>query len=64
MVIETAVIVTIIVTGGTLLGYISRLFFASKCTNCDIGCIHVKRNTGQEKRDISNPHLYIGETKS
>lgn len=57
MVIETSVLITIIVTGGTLLGYISRLLFASKCTNCDIGCIHVKRDTAHEKRDISNPDI-------
>lgn len=59
MVIETAVIITIVVTGGTLIGYISRLLFASKCTNCDIGCIHVNRNTAQEKQDISNPRLQV-----
>ena len=51
--LETPIVITIIISSTALLGYFGRLLFASKCSALDMGCIHIKRNTEQERTDIS-----------
>lgn len=51
---NTYVIITLITLVSTLLAYMARLLFASKCSNfsCGYGCIHVDRQTMEESKDI------------
>jgi hypothetical protein len=51
---NTYVIITLITLVTSLLGYMARLLFASKCSNfsCGYGCIHVDRQTLEESKDI------------
>lgn len=59
-----SIIIAAIISGTTLIGYITRLCFLSKCTTCDIGCIHTTRNTGQESQNVSSMHLPVPFPKS
>ncbi len=47
------IIITIIVCLTALFGYFMRVLFASKCSNCDVCCFHIKRETSHERKDIS-----------
>ena len=51
---NTYVIITLITLVTSLMGYMARLLFASKCSNfsCGYGCIHVDRQTLEESKDI------------
>jgi hypothetical protein len=51
--LSTYVVITIIVCSTALCGYVFRLMFASKCTECNLGCLHLKRNVRQERKDVS-----------
>ncbi len=59
--LEVAVVITIIVCSATLIGYLFKLIFMSKCTNCDCMGIHVKRDTSQEAQIVSNMRLPISQ---
>jgi hypothetical protein len=56
---ENNIIITIIVCGTALFGYIFRLLFLSKCETLDLGCLHIKRNTAIEKRNVEGFSLPI-----
>jgi hypothetical protein len=45
---ETAVIITVVVCGTSLIGYIGRLLYASKCSKVDCLGLHIKRDTAIE----------------
>jgi hypothetical protein len=57
--LETAVIITIIVCTTTLVGYLFKLIFMSKCTDCNCFGIKVHRQTEQEAQTVSNMRLPI-----
>jgi len=60
------IIITIIVCSTALFGYVMRLLFASKCSNCDVCCLHIKRDTSRERKDISFkiPQFGIGNNNN
>lgn len=51
--LDRYIVISIVVCSTSLVAYIFRLMFASKCSNLDIGCLHLKRNTKEERSDIS-----------
>lgn len=55
--IETSITISIIVSATALIGYIGRLFFYSKCSHVQLGCLSVDRETSQEERKIENIKL-------
>lgn len=57
MVLETAIIITIIVCSTA--GFIGTLFFKSKCTKVDINShgIHAERNVKEELKDAEIPKI-------
>lgn len=62
--IETAIIITIIVCGSTLAGYVARLMFLSKCkkSSCCGGAIVIERSVESESQGVSAMRLPIGVT--
>ena len=62
--IETAIIITVIVCGTTLIGYIARLMFLSKCkkSSCCGGVITIERSIESEEKNVSALRLPIGMT--
>lgn len=59
MIIES-VIITGIICGVVLLGYIAKLAFFSKCDSCSFWGIKVHRNTKEEAQTVSTMRLPIG----
>lgn len=59
--IAEAVVITIIVCSVSLVGYLARLIFLSKCkkSECCGGVIHVERDTQREEKNVSNLKLPI-----
>ena len=55
--IAESVIISIIVSGTVLIGYLFRLLFMSKCSNCKMGCIEVERDTVHELQNITPINL-------
>lgn len=55
--LETAVLITVIVCATTLVAYLARLSFMSKCTDCDLCCIKVHREIHHEDKNVSMPKL-------
>jgi hypothetical protein len=57
--IETSIIITMIVCSSALLGYVTRLFFYSKCSDVSMCCFKCHRNTNEESQTVSNMNLPI-----
>ena len=57
--IETSIIITIIVCGTALMGYVTRLLFYSKCSDVNLFCFKCHRNTLEEVQTVSNMNLPI-----
>jgi hypothetical protein len=57
--LEVAIVVVIIVCATTLVGYLFKLAFMSKCASCDCLGMHIKRNTEHEAQTASNMQLPI-----
>ena len=56
--LETAIIVSLVFCGSAMISYLCRLLFMSKCSNLDICCLHIKRNTSEEQRNVSSLNLH------
>lgn len=62
--VETSIIIAIIGFGSALLGYITRLFFYSKCSDVSFCCFKCHRNTEQEQKNVSQMNIDIGKAIS
>lgn len=56
---ETAILVTIVISASSLLGYLSRLIFMSKCKNVSLcfGILKVERKTEDELKSAPSFHI-------
>ena len=57
--LETAIVIVIIVCATTLIGYMFKLVFMSKCDSCSCLGVKVHRQTEHEVQQVSNMQLPI-----